>query len=107
MAQFTLEAVTLCAVGGVIGVLIGSAIGFGLHWVLPSVVSVCWVALAFCCACAIGLVFGIYRKRLKFPSGVPFLMARLYWDGRVECYVEAGSGSSFGCGEAAHCRTDA
>ncbi len=60
MAQFTLEAVTLCAVGGVIGVLVGSAIGYGLHWVLPSVVSVFWVLLAFCCACAIGLVFGIY-----------------------------------------------
>ena len=60
MAQFTLEAVTLCAVGGVIGVLIGSAIGYGLHWVLPSVVSVFWIALAFCCSCAIGLVFGIY-----------------------------------------------
>ncbi len=60
MGQFTLEAVTLCAVGGVIGVLAGSAIGFGLRWVLPSVVSVFWVALAFGCACGIGLIFGIY-----------------------------------------------
>jgi putative ABC transport system permease protein len=60
MAQFTLEAVTLCALGGVIGVVIGSAIGYGLHWLLPSVVSIGWVALAFGCACAIGLVFGIY-----------------------------------------------
>jgi putative ABC transport system permease protein len=31
-----------------------------LSWVLPSVVSVFWVALAFTCACAIGLIFGIY-----------------------------------------------
>jgi putative ABC transport system permease protein len=60
MAQFTLEAVTLCAVGGIIGVLAGSIIGFGLRWLLPSVVSIFWVALAFTCACAIGLVFGIY-----------------------------------------------
>ncbi len=60
LTQFTLEAITLCAVGGVIGVLVGSAIGFGLHWVLPSVVSVFWVALAFASACGIGLVFGIY-----------------------------------------------
>ena len=60
LTQFTLEAITLCAVGGVIGVLVGSAIGFGLHWVLPSVVSVFWVVLAFASACAIGLIFGIY-----------------------------------------------
>ncbi len=60
MAQFTLEAVTLCAVGGVIGVVAGSVIGFGLHFLLPAVVSVFWVLLAFTCACAIGLIFGIY-----------------------------------------------
>ena len=60
MGQFTLEAVTLCAVGGVIGVVIGSLLGYGLHWVLPSTVSIFWVALAFSSACAIGLVFGIY-----------------------------------------------
>ena len=60
MGQFTLEAVTLCAVGGIIGVVVGSLIGYGLHWVLPSIVSIGWVTLAFCSACAIGLVFGIY-----------------------------------------------
>jgi putative ABC transport system permease protein len=60
MAQFTLEAVTLCAVGGVIGVLVGSGIGYALHWLLPSVVSAMWIAVAFGCACGIGLVFGIY-----------------------------------------------
>jgi putative ABC transport system permease protein len=60
MAQFTLEAVTLCAVGGVIGVIVGSGIGFALRFLLPSVVSTFWVSLAFCCACGIGLVFGIY-----------------------------------------------
>jgi putative ABC transport system permease protein len=60
MAQFTLEAVTLCAVGGVIGVLVGSVIGFALRFLLPSVVSIFWVLLAFCCACGIGLIFGIY-----------------------------------------------
>ena len=60
MGQFTLEAVTLCAVGGIIGVVGGSVIGYSLHWLLPSTVSIGWVALAFCCACAIGLVFGIY-----------------------------------------------
>ena len=60
LAQFTLEAVTLCAVGGVIGVLVGSAIGTGLSLLLPSSVSVFWVALGFGSACLIGLIFGIY-----------------------------------------------
>jgi putative ABC transport system permease protein len=52
--------VTLCAVGGLLGIVIGSAIGYGLHWLLPSFLSVWWVALAFCSSCAIGLIFGIY-----------------------------------------------
>ena len=60
MGQFTLEAVTLCAVGGVIGVLLGSAIGTALRYVLPSAVSLGWVLVGFGSACAIGLVFGIY-----------------------------------------------
>jgi putative ABC transport system permease protein len=60
LAQFTLEAITLCAVGGLIGVTIGSAIGFGLHFVFPSIVSPLWVMVAFVSACSIGLIFGIY-----------------------------------------------
>jgi putative ABC transport system permease protein len=60
LAQFTLEAITLCAVGGVIGVLIGSAIALVLHLFFPSMLSALWVALAFCCSCGIGLLFGIY-----------------------------------------------
>jgi putative ABC transport system permease protein len=60
LTQFTLEAITLCAVGGLIGVTIGSAIGFGLHFVFPSIVSPLWVTVAFVSACSIGLIFGIY-----------------------------------------------
>ena len=60
MAQFTLEAVTLCAVGGVVGVLVGGGIGTALRFVLPSVVSMGWVLTGFTSACAIGLLFGIY-----------------------------------------------
>ena len=60
MGQFTLEAVTLCAVGGIIGVILGSAIGTLLRYVLPSLVSIWWVALGFGSSCAIGLLFGIY-----------------------------------------------
>jgi putative ABC transport system permease protein len=61
MAQFTLEAVTLCAIGGVIGILLGGLIGFGLSFSpVPSQLSVLWITLAFGSACGIGLVFGIY-----------------------------------------------
>ena len=61
LGQFTLEAVTLCAIGGVIGVLLGSLIGFGLNYSpVPSQVSVMWISVAFGCSVAIGLIFGIY-----------------------------------------------
>ena len=60
LGQFTLEAVTLCAVGGVIGLAIGSVIALGLKFVLPSALSTIWVAAAFLSSCAIGLIFGIY-----------------------------------------------
>lgn len=60
LGQFTLEAVTLCAVGGVIGVALGAAIALGLKFLLPSALSTIWVAVAFVSACGIGLVFGIY-----------------------------------------------
>jgi len=60
LLQFTLEAIVLCAVGGVIGVSIGAVISFGLHFVISSQVSVLWMLVAFLCSCLIGLVFGIY-----------------------------------------------
>jgi putative ABC transport system permease protein len=60
LTQFTLEAMTLCAVGGIIGVLVGSAIGFGLHYIFPAALSVVWISAAFLSSCGIGLVFGIY-----------------------------------------------
>ena len=60
LAQFTLEAMTLCAVGGVIGLLVGAAIALGLKLLLPSALSTMWVVAAFLSSCGIGLVFGIY-----------------------------------------------
>jgi putative ABC transport system permease protein len=59
LLQFTMEAIVLCAVGGVIGILLGSAIALGLKFVIPSQVSLLWVLAAFLCSCGIGLVFGI------------------------------------------------
>jgi len=60
LTQFTLEAVTLCAVGGLIGIILGSIIASALRFLLPSAVSLLWVATAFVSSCAIGLIFGIY-----------------------------------------------
>ena len=60
MGQFTLEAVTLCAVGGVIGVLLGTALALLAGVFMPAAVSLMWVSVAFGSACAIGLIFGIY-----------------------------------------------
>src|SRR5271163_4713329 len=39
LAQFTLEAITLCAVGGIFGVLIGSGIALIVHIFFPSMLS--------------------------------------------------------------------
>ena len=60
LTQFTLEAMTLCAVGGVIGLVIGAVIALGLTFLLPSALSTMWVLIAFASSCGIGLVFGIY-----------------------------------------------
>ena len=60
LTQFTLEAITLCAVGGVIGILLGSGISMGLKMLLPTLLSSVWVLTAFLASCAIGLIFGIY-----------------------------------------------
>ena len=60
LAQFTLEAITLCAVGGLIGVILGSAVALGIRLVFPSLLSPLWMTAAFVSSCGIGLVFGIY-----------------------------------------------
>ena len=63
LLQFTLEAIMLTAVGGVIGILTGAI----LVWVIPGVwpslparLSMFWVTFGFSSAAAVGLVFGIY-----------------------------------------------
>ncbi|MEI9981647.1 MAG: ABC transporter permease [Edaphobacter sp.] len=60
LSQFTLEAITLCAVGGLLGVTLGSIIAFIVRFFFPSLLSPLWIAVAFASSCAIGLVFGIY-----------------------------------------------
>lgn len=60
LTQFTLEATTLCAAGGVIGVAIGGLLTLAMRVLLPATMSVTWSVTGFVVSCAIGLVFGIY-----------------------------------------------
>ena len=63
LLQFTLEAVTLCVVGGLIGILAGAAFTLILHYAVPflhAALSAMWVTIAFAVSFAIGLIFGIY-----------------------------------------------
>ncbi len=63
MLQFTIEAMTLCAVGGIIGIAAGAMFTLILHFAvgfLHAALSMVWVLVAFLVSNAIGLVFGIY-----------------------------------------------
>jgi len=63
MAQFTTEAVALCAAGGLIGVAAGAIVTWIIYFLpigLPATLSVLWVLLGLSVSCAIGLLFGIY-----------------------------------------------
>ena len=61
--QFTTEAVALCAVGGVVGILVGAILTWIIYFLpigLPATMSTVWVIAGFTVSCAIGLLFGIY-----------------------------------------------
>jgi putative ABC transport system permease protein len=63
LTQFTMEAVTLCAVGGVFGVMVGAVLTWIVYFLpigLPATLSTVWVCIGFGVSCAIGLLFGIY-----------------------------------------------
>jgi len=63
LLQFTVEAVTLCLIGGLIGIVAGSLFTLILHYAvsfLHAALSLMWVLIALAVSCAIGLVFGIY-----------------------------------------------
>ena len=63
LTQFTTEAITLCAAGGILGIVAGALFTVILHFAvsfLHAALSYTWVLVGFIVSCAIGLVFGIY-----------------------------------------------
>jgi putative ABC transport system permease protein len=63
LTQFTTEAITLCALGGLVGVLAGAVITWVVYFLpvgLPATLSTMWVMIGFGVSCGIGLLFGIY-----------------------------------------------
>jgi putative ABC transport system permease protein len=63
LLQFTLEAIILTAIGGIIGILLGAAIVWVIPEMWPSLparMSMFWTVFGFVSAAGTGLVFGIY-----------------------------------------------
>jgi len=63
LLQFTLEAITLTAIGGILGVLLGAMITWTIPAIwdaLPARMSVFWATFGFASAALEGLLFGIY-----------------------------------------------
>jgi putative ABC transport system permease protein len=63
LLQFTLEAIMLTAVGGLIGILVGAIVVWVIPVLWPSLpahMSTFWVTFGFSSAAGVGLLFGIY-----------------------------------------------
>ncbi len=62
LIQFLIEAVTLSAIGGIIGVTFGSGISLLLHYGahFPATLSLFWIITALVLCALIGIVFGVY-----------------------------------------------
>ncbi len=63
LLQFTLEAIILTMVGGVIGILLGAVVVWVIPTLWPSLpahMSMFWAIFGFTSAAGVGLVFGIY-----------------------------------------------
>jgi putative ABC transport system permease protein len=63
MMQFLLEATTLAAIGGVIGIILGSLLGLSIRLIfpaLPTSISLFWVLAGFTVSAMIGIFFGGY-----------------------------------------------
>jgi putative ABC transport system permease protein len=61
--QFLLEAVTLAIIGGVLGEILGAALGLSVrvfYPALPASISLFWVVLGFSVSALVGIFFGVY-----------------------------------------------
>jgi putative ABC transport system permease protein len=65
LAQFLIEAVVLCSLGGIIGILIGTGTALGLHLGLNwnTQVSMPSVVIAFFFSAIVGIIFGVWPAR--------------------------------------------
>jgi putative ABC transport system permease protein len=70
LGQFLVEAVMLCAFGGLLGLLLGVAFGSGVAWIVtsfiiktinwPSALPLFWAIISLIFSAAIGVFFGLY-----------------------------------------------
>ena len=62
MTQFIMEAIVLCEVGGVIGVVLGILGGNALAWYMkvPPAIPIDWIVLGLLICSVVGIVFGTY-----------------------------------------------
>ena len=62
MTQFIMEAIVLCEVGGVIGVVLGVLGGNALAWFMkvPPAIPVDWIVLGLVICSIVGVIFGTY-----------------------------------------------
>jgi putative ABC transport system permease protein len=65
LAQFLIEAIVLCVLGGIIGIFVGSGTAIGLrywlHW--NTLISIGAVGAAFVFSALVGVVFGVWPAR--------------------------------------------
>lgn len=63
--QFLIEAIVLTVIGGIIGILFGMIISYGVEWLglIQTTVSMSSIILAFSVSTIIGLVFGYYPAK--------------------------------------------
>src|SRR5205807_1423273 len=62
MTQFITEAIVICEVGGVLGVVLGVAVGNGAAYLLkvPPAIPLDWVAIGLLLCSLVGIIFGTY-----------------------------------------------
>jgi len=70
LVQFLIEAVLLCAFGGLLGLLVGILFGAGVAWIVtsfiiktvswPSALPLFWAVVSIVFSAVIGIFFGLY-----------------------------------------------